>query len=71
MFLKGDPMNKRDYEPCRERNLKERMDKGASLEDGLAGRVTAQHEGVPYRTYIENGKPTPEKKWRGNICDDY
>ena len=47
------------------------MDKGASLEDGLAGRVTAQHEGVPYRTYIENGKPTPEKKWRGNICDDY
>jgi len=59
-------MNKRDYVPSRETNLKERMDEGSSVSDGLAGRVTAQHDGVPYRTYIEDGKPAPEKKWRGN-----
>jgi hypothetical protein len=61
-------MNKdRDYVPKRERNLKERMAEGASVKDGLSGRVTAQHDGVHYRTYIEEGKEAPEKKYRGGF----
>lgn len=58
---------KRDYIPSRERDLTERMKSGASLEDGLAGRVTAQQKGAYYRDYTEKGEPRPDKKFQGDF----
>lgn len=64
-------MNHRDYVPKKERNLKERMDEGASVKDGLAGRATTQRDGAHYRTYIgEDGKPDPMKKYKGAFDND-
>lgn len=57
----------RDYIPSRERDLTERMKSGASLEDGLAGRVTVQQKGAYYRDYSEKGESRPDKKYQGGI----
>lgn len=59
-------MNKnRDYLPKCETNVPARMAEGASVSEGLSGRMTAQQKGAHYRTYLEDGKPKPEKKYEG------
>lgn len=64
-------MNKdRDYLPKCERNVSERMSQGASLSDGVSGRMTVQQKGAPYREYFEAGQRRPEKKWQGYF-DEY
>jgi len=55
----------RDYILSRERDLTERMKSGESLEDGLAGRTSAQQKGAYYRDYTEKGEARPDKKYQG------
>jgi len=58
---------RRDYVPSREKNLAARMKEGASLQDGLAGKVIAQKDGARYRTYRDaDGTQHPEKKYQGS-----
>tara|TARA_R110000803_G_scaffold48126_1_gene100010 strand:- start:260 stop:478 length:219 start_codon:yes stop_codon:yes gene_type:complete len=58
---------RRDYVPSREKNLKERMDSGASLSEGLAGRTEVQKDGARYRTYVNaDGSEDYSKKYQGN-----
>lgn len=65
-------MNKdRDYLPKCERNVSDRMSEGASLSDGVSGRMTASQKGAQYREYFEKGQKRPEKKWRGMFDDQY
>lgn len=61
-------MRKRDYVPCREKNLDARMKQGGSVKDGLSGRAEAQKEGVSYRKYLsQDGSEDTMKKWTGNV----
>ena len=63
---------RRDYVPSRERNLKPRMDSGASLKEGLAGRTEVQKDGARYRTYVnEDGSENVAKKYTGTNTFDY
>jgi len=41
------------------------MKSGESLEDGLAGRTTAQQKGAYYRDYTEKGEARPDTKYQG------
>lgn len=57
-----------DYVPTREKNLGDRMDEGASLEDGLAGRTKVQKRGARYRAYRDNsGNEVQGKQWEGSF----
>ena len=61
---------RRDYVPSRESNLKSRMDKGASLSEGLAGRTVVQKDGARYRTYVNaDGSENVAKKFTGTNVD--
>lgn len=70
-FLEQDMKHNRDYEmPCEE-NLASRIASSASVEDGLAFRVTAQKPGAAYRTYHKaDGSEDHGKKYRGTMYED-
>lgn len=46
----------RDYLPTRERNVSERMSEGASLKDGVSGRMTATPR-RPHYKQVNGEKP--------------